>query len=71
MSDENRLTELEIKLAHQEKLLEELSCVVTEQWKSLDSMSQKFNVVLKRFSELEERSFSENSVASSLRQEKI
>ncbi|MCZ2203330.1 SlyX family protein [Bartonella sp. A05] len=66
MVDESRLTELEMKLAHQEKLLEELSCVVTDQWKGFDALSQKFNVLMKRFADLEERSFSDNSVAPSL-----
>ncbi|MCZ2328113.1 SlyX family protein [Bartonella sp. F02] len=59
MSDENRLMELEIKIAHQEKLVEELSCVVTDQWKSLDAISKKFDVLMKRFSDLEEHSCSE------------
>ncbi|CBI75902.1 Protein slyX homolog [Bartonella clarridgeiae 73] len=59
MSHENKMIELEIKLAHQEKLIEELSCVVTDQWKSLDEMSKKLNALTKRLLELEERGFSE------------
>ncbi|WP_407965662.1 SlyX family protein [Bartonella sp. C271] len=59
MSYENRITELEIKLSHQEKLIEELSCVVTDQWKSLDEMSKKLNALTKRLLDLEERDFSE------------
>ncbi|MCL6229908.1 SlyX family protein [Bartonella bilalgolemii] len=59
MSYENRITELEIKLSHQEKLIEELSCVVTDQWKSLDEMSKKLNVLTKRLLDLEERNLSE------------
>ncbi|EJF86905.1 SlyX family protein [Bartonella rattimassiliensis] len=41
MSDENRLLELEIKLAYQEKFIEKLSHVVTNPWKSLDDISKK------------------------------
>lgn len=41
MSDENRRTELEIKLMDQEKILDEIFCVVIEQWKSLDEISKK------------------------------
>lgn len=41
MSDENRLVELETKLAYQEKFIEELCCVVTDQWKSLEKISKK------------------------------
>ncbi|AQX17941.1 SlyX protein [Bartonella sp. CDC_skunk] len=59
MSHDNRMTELEIKLAHQEKLVEELSCVVTDQWKSLDEISKKLNALTKRLLDLEERNSSE------------
>ncbi|WP_175869599.1 SlyX family protein [Bartonella gabonensis] len=54
MSDENRLIELETKLAYQEKFIEELSRVVTDQWKSLDEISKKVDVLTRRFSVLEE-----------------
>ncbi|WP_273754692.1 MULTISPECIES: SlyX family protein [unclassified Bartonella] len=59
MSDENRLIELEMKLAYQEKFIEELSCVVTDQWKSLDEISKKVDVLARRFSDLEEQSLTE------------
>ncbi|WP_375608768.1 MULTISPECIES: SlyX family protein [unclassified Bartonella] len=59
MSDENRLVELETKLAYQEKFIEELSRVVTNQWKSLDEISKKVDVLARRFSDLEEQSVSE------------
>lgn len=65
MSDENRLIELETKLAYQERLIEELSCVVTDQWKSLNEMSKKINILTRRFADLEERSFSETAVSPS------
>ncbi|WP_375665504.1 SlyX family protein [Bartonella sp. TT121SHDZB] len=55
MSDENRLIELETKLAYQEKFIEELSRVVTNQWKSLDEISKKVDVLTRRFSDLEEQ----------------
>ncbi|WP_019221986.1 SlyX family protein [Bartonella senegalensis] len=63
MSDENRLTALEIKLAHQEKLLEQLSCVVIDQRKSLEKISKKVNILTRRFPDLEEQIFSKNIVA--------
>ncbi|MET3560365.1 SlyX protein [Bartonella japonica] len=65
MSDENRLIELETKLAYQERLIEELSCVVTDQWKSLNEMSKKINILTRRFADLEERNFSETVVPPS------
>ncbi|WP_273719088.1 MULTISPECIES: SlyX family protein [Bartonella] len=62
MSDENRLIELETKLAYQEKFIEELSRVVTDQWKSLDEMSKKVDVLARRFSDLEEQSLTETII---------
>ncbi|WP_375628313.1 SlyX family protein [Bartonella sp. TT67HLJMS] len=59
MSDEDRLIELEIKLAYQEKFIEELSRVVTNQWKSLDEISKKVDVLVRRFSDLKEQSVTE------------
>ncbi|ACS50649.1 MULTISPECIES: SlyX family protein [Bartonella] len=59
MSDEDRLIELEIKLAYQEKFIEELSRVVTNQWKSLDEISKKVDVLARRFSDLKEQSVTE------------
>ncbi|KEC55790.1 SlyX family protein [Bartonella koehlerae] len=68
MLDENRLTELEIKSMHQEKFLEEFSCIVTDQWKSLDEIFKKIDILMRRFSDLEEQSFSKNFIASSFRE---
>ncbi len=59
MSDQNQLIELEKKLVYQERLVDELSSVVTEQWKSLNNISKKLDVLTKRFLDLEERSGSE------------
>ncbi|WP_375639177.1 SlyX family protein [Bartonella sp. MF74HXZ] len=59
MSDEDRLIELEIKLAYQEKFIEELSRVVTNQWKSLDEISKKVDVLARRFADLKEQSVTE------------
>ncbi|WP_375626827.1 MULTISPECIES: SlyX family protein [unclassified Bartonella] len=59
MSDEDRLIELEMKLAYQEKFIEELSLVVTNQWKILDEISKKVDVLARRFSDLKEQSVTE------------
>jgi SlyX protein len=48
----DRITELEIKLAHQEKLIDELNEVVTGQWKDIDILKKKFvllNEMIKQF----------------------
>ncbi|WP_375623771.1 SlyX family protein [Bartonella sp. TT119HLJHH] len=59
MSDEDRLIELEMKLAYQEKFIEELSREVTNQWKSLDEISKKVDILARRFSDLKEQSVTE------------
>ncbi|MBB5073443.1 SlyX protein [Bartonella callosciuri] len=66
MSDENRLIELETKLTYQEKLIDELSCVVTDQWKSLNEISKKLDILTRRFSDLEEQGVFEAIIPSSL-----
>ena len=40
MSD-TRLEELEIRLAHQEKVLAELNDIVTAQWKKIDALESQ------------------------------
>ncbi|WP_208435074.1 SlyX family protein [Bartonella phoceensis] len=59
MSDKNQLIELEKRLVYQERLVDELSSVVTDQWKSLNNISKKLDTLTKRFLDLEERSVSE------------
>ncbi|WP_404801517.1 SlyX family protein [Bartonella apis] len=54
--EKDRLTEVEIKLAEQERLVDELSSVLAEQWKTIDQMDKKLTVLTKRFLELEEQS---------------
>lgn len=56
MIKQDRLTEVEIKLAEQERLVEELSSVLAQQWKAIDLMDKKLTVLTKRFLELEETS---------------
>lgn len=56
MIEKDRLTEVEIKLAEQERLVDELSTVLAEQWKTIDLMDKKLKVLTKRFLELEEQS---------------
>ncbi|ABY40012.1 SlyX family protein [Brucella suis] len=55
MSAEERLIELEIRVAEQEKTIDELSSVLTEQWKTVDQLSKKLNALTNRFLELKEQ----------------
>ncbi|KAB0571571.1 SlyX family protein [Brucella pituitosa] len=55
MSTDTRLTELEIRVAEQEKTIEELSSVLAEQWKTIDQLNKKLSALTDRFLTLEEQ----------------
>ncbi|GAA0598671.1 SlyX family protein [Paenochrobactrum glaciei] len=55
MSHETRLTELEIRITEQDKIIEDLSGEIAEQWKVIDSLRTKLNALTTRFLELEEQ----------------
>ena len=55
MTTEERLVELEIRVALQEKTIEELSSVVTEHWKTIEQLTTKLNALTDRFLVLEEQ----------------
>lgn len=61
-SYEARIIELEIRTNEQERQIEELSGIVTEQWKTIDVLSKKLASLITRFLELEEQSAPEISV---------
>lgn len=42
---DDRITELEVKLSHQEKLVDELNQVIIEQWRDIDLLKKKFNLL--------------------------
>ncbi|NTF43408.1 hypothetical protein A6U86_30900 [Rhizobium sp. AC27/96] len=57
MSDEqNRITTLEEMVAHQAKIIEELSDQIAEQWKVVEQTRQKLDRLTERFLTLEEQS---------------
>lgn len=51
----NRLTELEIRIAEQERIIEELSDQLAQQWKHIDDLNHRLSVLTKRFVSLEEQ----------------
>lgn len=51
----NRLTELEIRIAEQERIIEELSDQLAQQWKHIDDLNHRLTVLTKRFVTLEEQ----------------
>lgn len=51
----DRLTTLEIRAAEQEKTIEELSGQLAEQWKAMEGLRRKLDVLTERFLTLEEQ----------------
>lgn len=55
MTDADRLTELEIRAAEQEKVIEELSGEIASQWKTIEQLSKKVTALVDRFLVVEEQ----------------
>ena len=55
-TDSERVTTLEIRVAEQEKTIEELSGQIAEQWKTLERLQHKLDTLTERFLALEEQS---------------
>jgi SlyX protein len=52
--NQNRITELEVIIAHQTQTIDELSAMVAEQWKVIDAMRGKLDTLSERFMAVEE-----------------
>jgi SlyX protein len=57
--DPERLTRLEILATEQEKIIDELSTQVAEQWKVIEGMRRKLDALTDRFLVLEEQTASD------------
>ncbi|MGI6854147.1 SlyX family protein [Mesorhizobium sp. 1B3] len=55
-SSADRLTTLEIRTAEQERIIEELSGEIAEQWKVIERLQKKLDALTDRFLALEEQS---------------
>ena len=55
MSEEDRIIRLEETVAHQAKVIEELSDQITEQWKVVEQVRAKLDRLTERFLSLEEQ----------------
>ncbi len=52
---DDRLTMLEIRTTEQERTIEELSAQIAEQWKTIEGLRKKLDVLTERFLTLEEQ----------------
>jgi SlyX protein len=52
----DRTVDLEIRTAEQERMIEELSAQIAEQWKVIERMQKKLDTLAERFVALEEQS---------------
>lgn len=59
----DRLIELEIRYAEQEKTIEELSGEIAGQWQLITAMTKKLDALTNRFLELEEQTAPEIPVS--------
>lgn len=59
MSADERLTKLEMLTAEQERTIEELSGQIAEQWKEIDSLRKKLDLLTTRLVEVEANAASE------------
>lgn len=55
-TDSERVTTLEIRVAEQEKTIDELSGQIAEQWKVVERIQHKLDTLIERFLLLEEQS---------------
>jgi SlyX protein len=56
MATDDRLTTLEIRAAEQEKVIDELSGQIADQWKVIERLQHKLDALTERFLALEEQS---------------
>lgn len=59
MSADERLTKLEMLTAEQERTIEELSGQIAEQWKEIDALRKKLDLLTTRLVEVEANAASE------------
>ncbi len=54
-TDDDRITQLEILVAEQERTIHDLSTQLTEQWTVMEAMRRKLDALTERFLALEEQ----------------
>ncbi|MBZ6076639.1 SlyX family protein [Microvirga puerhi] len=50
-----RIDALEMRVAHQDQIIEDLNKAVVEQWKQIDSLTRQFAILVDRVREAEEQ----------------
>lgn len=50
---EDRITELEITIAHHEQQIQDLSDIVTDQWKQIELLNKRLNKALSKIDQMQ------------------
>ena len=53
MTDTSRLDELEIRVAHQDQVIEDLNAAITAQWKTIETLERHLAALRDRVAEAE------------------
>ena len=52
----SRIVALEVRVAHQDRVIEDLNALVTEQWKQIDALAKQVQRMTDRLQRVEENS---------------
>ena len=52
----SRIVALEVRVAHQDRVIEDLNALVTEQWKQIDALAKQVERMTDRLQRVEENS---------------
>ena len=52
----SRIVTLEVRVAHQDRVIEDLNALVTEQWKQIDALAKQVERMTDRLQRVEENS---------------
>jgi SlyX protein len=52
----SRIVALEVRVAHQDRVIEDLNALVTDQWKQIDALAKQVERMMDRLQRVEENS---------------
>lgn len=61
MSDQERLTALEERLAHQDRTIEEMSALIADQWREIERLKRRMQLIDDQVAAVEQMARSEKA----------